>query len=226
MDNPLISVVIPVYRQEQFLAEAIDSLLNQTYGNLEIVVVVDGPSTTVRLVEEQYPNVVFHHQTHGGVAAARNTGIKISRGELLSFLDADDRADLHKLALQEELLRNDPQLDCCLCVISNFLDSKSQSTDWFPKGQLGVSQIYITGMLARAMTFERYGFFNPEFETGEDTEWLSRAQNNGLKWVVARDAIIHRRIHSENLTRDSKASNDALLKILWNSVIQRRVTVP
>jgi hypothetical protein len=89
--EPLVSVVIPCYNQAHFLAEALESVLGQSYGTTEVFVVDDGSTDNTRQVTGRYPEVHYCQQANRGVATARNTGIARSRGELLVFLDADDR---------------------------------------------------------------------------------------------------------------------------------------
>ncbi len=87
----LVSVVIPCYRQAQYVGEAIESVLAQTYPHLEIVVVDDGSTDNVGPIASRYPGVRCVRESNGGVAAARNAGIRNSNGDFLVFLDSDDR---------------------------------------------------------------------------------------------------------------------------------------
>jgi hypothetical protein len=88
---PLVSIVIPCYGQARFVGEAIESALAQTHPLIEVVVVDDGSADNVAAVATRYPGVRYLRQQNGGLSAARNTGIRNSNGELLVFLDADDR---------------------------------------------------------------------------------------------------------------------------------------
>lgn len=88
---PTVSVVIPSYNHARFLGEAIDSVLVQTYRDVEIVVVDDGSTDDTADVAARYPGVVYVRQENQGLAAARNAGTRSSRGGFLVFLDADDR---------------------------------------------------------------------------------------------------------------------------------------
>jgi len=88
--KPLVSIIVPCYNCRNFVAEAIESALAQTYENIEIVVVDDGSTDGSPVIAQGYP-VQFVQETHCGVSAARNRGVRASSGEYLVFLDSDDR---------------------------------------------------------------------------------------------------------------------------------------
>ncbi|KJD34538.1 glycosyl transferase family 2 [Tamlana nanhaiensis] len=89
-ESPLVSVVIPCYNHAQYLPKAINSVLNQSYSEHEIIVIDDGSSDNTKDVCLKFPEVIYIHQKNAGLSAARNTGIKHAKGEYLVFLDADD----------------------------------------------------------------------------------------------------------------------------------------
>lgn len=88
--HPLVSVVIPCYNQAHFLAPAIESVRQQTYPNIEIVVVDDGSKDDTAVVAKAHEGVQYHYQENKGLPSARNAGIMQSKGDFLLFLDADD----------------------------------------------------------------------------------------------------------------------------------------
>src|SRR5579872_2171738 len=89
--RPLVSVVVVCYNQAHFLADAINSVLGQTYKNVEIIVVDDGSTDDTAATAQRFPGIRYIHQKNCGLSAARNTGLKASRGQYLVFLDGDDR---------------------------------------------------------------------------------------------------------------------------------------
>lgn len=97
INSPLVSIIIPCYNQAHYLAESIESALNQDYPNIEVIVVDDGSTDNTREVAGQY-NITYIHQENQGRSVARNHGISKSTGEFLIFLDSDDR--LLPLAVQ------------------------------------------------------------------------------------------------------------------------------
>lgn len=91
MNNPLLSVVIPFYNRVDWLCEAIESVLNQTYDNLEIIVVNDGSPEDVSDFLERYGDkIIYRYKENGGAATARNLAMEIATGEYIAFLDSDD----------------------------------------------------------------------------------------------------------------------------------------
>ena len=88
--SPLVSVIIPCYRQAHFLADALRSAVAQTHRPLEIIVVDDGSPDDVAAVTAQFPTVRLVRQPNRGLAAARNAGLRASSGDYVAFLDDDD----------------------------------------------------------------------------------------------------------------------------------------
>lgn len=94
MDNILISVVVPVYNVEKYLKRCVDSILTQTYTNLEVILIDDGSTDASSNICNEYVDkdrrVRVRHQQNGGLSAARNTGISIAKGDYIAFVDSDD----------------------------------------------------------------------------------------------------------------------------------------
>lgn len=94
----LISIIVPVYNVEQYIKKCLDSIINQTYKNLEIILVDDGSKDTSGAICDEYAvrdnriNVI--HRQNGGLSAARNTGLDIAKGDFIMFVDSDDFIDL------------------------------------------------------------------------------------------------------------------------------------
>lgn len=109
IQTPLISVVIPCYNQAHFLGEAVESVLAQTHRRTEVVVVDDGSTDDPAAVARRHPGVVFERQENQGPAAARNAGLRLSTGEYVTFLDADDRLLPHALETGLRYLAEHPE---------------------------------------------------------------------------------------------------------------------
>jgi hypothetical protein len=104
----LVSVVVPCFNQAHFLSEALESVLTQSYPDIEVVVVDDGSTDNTAAVVSRFPTVRYVRQDNAGAAAARNTGLRITNGDLLTFLDADDALHPDAIAVGVDALRQHP----------------------------------------------------------------------------------------------------------------------
>ena len=107
---PLISIIVPVYNKKEYIKSCIDSLLKQTYKNIEIILVNDGSTDGSNIICDEYSgycNIVqIYHKNNAGVSSARNFGIVKAKGEYICFIDADDIvANNYVERLYEELCR-------------------------------------------------------------------------------------------------------------------------
>jgi glycosyltransferase involved in cell wall biosynthesis len=121
-DKPLISVVIPVFNLEAYIGEAVDSVLNQTCQDFEIIMIDDGstdrsPEIISRYQQENPERVRAIFLEHSGAAAARNAGIDAARGQWVAFLDGDDVWQPTKLAEQLKSANADPQCNFVACAV-------------------------------------------------------------------------------------------------------------
>ncbi len=109
-NNPLVSVIIPVYNGERYLAEAIGSVLAQTYTPFELIIIDDGSSDNSSGIARSFKEVRYYHQSNQGVAAARNAGISFAHGGFIAFLDQDDIWMHDKLSVQMDYLLQHPEV--------------------------------------------------------------------------------------------------------------------
>lgn len=110
--NPLVSVIVPTYNRDTYLLQAIESIVNQTYKNVEVLVIDDGSS--IKYAEgicERFQQCHYHHKTNGGVSSARNAGIALAKGDFIAFLDDDDFWKEDKLEKQLGFLSKNPDID-------------------------------------------------------------------------------------------------------------------
>ena len=123
VENPLFSIIVPIYNVERYLEQCIESVLAQDYQNYELILVDDGsPDNSIDICTKyakQYSNIVFIHKINGGVSDARNAGIQIARGEYLMFLDSDDYWEGTTVLsdLQKIITENNPD------IIFNYMSS-------------------------------------------------------------------------------------------------------
>lgn len=123
MQNPLVSVVMPVYNGAAFLAEAIESVLGQTHASVELIVVDDGSTdASPQIIGRHGERLVAIRQNNAGVAAARNAGIAAARGEFVAFLDQDDWWLPEKLLKQLVLFQRDARVGLTYTAVTFYDD--------------------------------------------------------------------------------------------------------
>ncbi|MDR3695463.1 glycosyltransferase [Mucilaginibacter sp.] len=136
--SALVSIIIPIYNAEKNLAACLDSAINQTWKNTEIIMVDDGSSDSSLSVAQKYADgkkIILISQKNSGASVARNMGLKVAKGEYIQFLDADDLLNPEKIESQVNVLENSVN-QVALCRTIHFFDgddpTKSEVTDdWF-----------------------------------------------------------------------------------------------
>jgi len=227
MKQPLISCIVPVFNGERYLAEALNSILAQTYRSLEIIVADDGSTdATAALVASYGDRVRYVWQPNTGPAAARNLGLSVVQGELVAFLDQDDLWHPEKLERQTARFVPGLELDACVTHVQPF---------WIPELRHAASQSrdhrltralpgYLTGtLLARPSLFETVGLFDTALRYGDAMDWFLRAADHGVTIELLPDVLMYHRIHHNNFSRlHASASGNEFLHILKQSLDRRR----
>jgi glycosyltransferase involved in cell wall biosynthesis len=223
-EEPAVSVIIPVYNTERYLAQAIESVLGQSLPAAEIIVVDDGSTDRSPEIARSY-NAAVQVITQGnqGAAAARNRGIEASQGSLLAFLDADDYWTSDKLERQAAALA-DPGLDMVFGGVQQFispeLDEAVKQSLRLPEQ---ISPGYCAGaMLIRREAFLKVGYFNPQRQIGDFIDWYARAQELDLKSRLLPWVVYWRRIHTYNMGLQKRSQRQDYARVLKAALDRRR----
>ncbi len=214
MDNvkPLVSIVIPVYNGTNYMREAIDSALNQTYGNCEVLVVNDGSTDngqTAAVAKSYGSRIRYIEKENGGVATAVNLGIKEMRGEYFAWLSHDDVFFPDKIENQMDALVKSNNLQGISHGNFDFLymeDNKTIHVDWLQQytvEQLENSNftpvflcIHGSTILLHKSHFERVGMYDVSLKATQDSEFLFRVMR-GERSTFVKEPLIIGRIHKE-----------------------------
>jgi glycosyltransferase involved in cell wall biosynthesis len=200
MSPSRVSVIIPVFEQLDYLAEAVGSVVAQTRRPAEIIVVCDGGCVepTPDLDGDGVP-VRIVSRTRGGPGAARTTGCALASGDLLAFLDVDDVWLPTKLEHQVARLEQDPRLDMVFAGVEHFfcheLDLGGRPTASADAERTGLLP---SALLVRTRSFARVGGFRANVIFGEFLDWYARAIDLGLAGCTIRETLVRRRVHPRN----------------------------
>ena len=227
---PTVSVIIPTYNRCQFIGETVDSVLAQTYRDLEVIVVDDGSTDdTGKFLTQRYanePRFRYIWQENAERAVARNTGIKAASGHYIAFLDSDDLWHPTKLAKQMICFAQDPALVMVHCA-NTFLvvrggvlcEVPDPSIDQLPEGWLFERLVHDNIIasptpVVRREAFNRVGMFNTDRRVlcFEDWEMWTRVAAMGPVGYL-REPLAYRRIHSGNTERPLAPKNYAAVLV-------------
>ncbi|MBU1047346.1 MAG: glycosyltransferase [Candidatus Omnitrophica bacterium] len=212
-EEPLISVIVPTYNRAHFLKEAIESVLAQTYKNLEIIIVDDGSTDNTSKLVEKFTDkrIIYLHQDNKGVSVARNRGIQRAKGEYISFLDSDDIWLPQKLQKQLEVFKTSRFNPGVVYTGIQYMDHNGN-----PKKQKKLSKYRgnifnkllrknIAGigstMLVKRECFDKCGLFDENLPSREDLDILIRiSQYFAVDYVP--EFLTLERIHRQRITAD------------------------
>jgi glycosyltransferase involved in cell wall biosynthesis len=220
----LVSVIIRVYNGERFLAEAIESVLNQDYRPIEIIVADDGSTDGSAEIAKSFPEVVYRHQSNQGVCAALNLGITNASGDYLAFLDADDIWTKNNLSTQMRTLNAHPEVDIVFGHHQRFYDAEVtglKEEQKFPDDKKLAGYLIGTALI-RVASFWRVGLFDPSLKLGDFLDWYSRAQHVGLKMTLQPEVVLRRRVHLNNTTYRHRENLTDYVRIMKATLDRRR----
>jgi glycosyltransferase involved in cell wall biosynthesis len=223
---PAVTVVIPAFNSELYIAAAIESVLGQTCGSFEIIVVDDGSTDGTRAAVEQFgPKVRYEHQINAGPSAARNRGISLATGEFVAFLDADDLWHANKTAMQLACFIARPELVGCAGHVQNFLSADHEHERAVGRDDSVLERKVVTlgtTFIARRSLFEDIGMLNPQYRHRDLQDLIVRAEDRGLVTAILPDVLAQRRIHSTNLSHNRSGADQLELIAITRARHARR----
>jgi len=225
LKHPRVSVIIPVYNGEKFLEEAIKSVFNQGYDNLECIVVDDGSTDGSAAIAKKFGQIIYLHQENACVAAARNRGVQKASGDYLAFLDADDIWDLKKLATQISYMEENQDMDYSVTKHSLFLaEGVRKLPAWVRTRQYKQEMVaYIpSALVVRKPVFEAVGNFDETYRIGDDSDWFLRAKDAGLKLGIVEQTLLYKRVHPQCLSSQAELTSKELLKSVKASLLRAK----
>lgn len=229
MENPLVSVIVPSYNGEGYIAETLKSIDEQTYNPLEIIVVddcsTDGTISEIKSIDIGRSINLIRHSQNEGIASTRNTGVEAATGEYLSILDQDDLWKPQKLEKQINIMESDSDIGICFTNITHVdedglvLWKQNFNMDLYSMSGYEVAKLVFNGYpnsgipqtseLIRSKVFEDCGYYNDDLFGMNDTEFLLRVVQHYSAYVIKENLTVKRQ-HEQNASRDrQKIINDA-----------------
>lgn len=224
--DDLVSVIIPVYNGEKYLADAIDSVLRQTYAQIELIVIDDGSVDKTADIARAYPEVIYIYQKNSGNGIARNVGIANANGAFVALLDADDIWRPTKLAKQIDFLCTHSHFDIAICHMELLLEDGVQSSTRYVARQQRNQAAYLpSAMCVHRHVLDEVGQYDQSLPIGNDFDWFFRAIDTGIEIGVVPEPLLIRRLHGDNLSANTSAVTSDLLRLVRSSVVRKRQTV-
>ncbi|MUH01592.1 glycosyltransferase [Scytonema sp. UIC 10036] len=222
---PKVSVVIPAYNSMQYLPETLESVLQQTFTNFEVLIINDGSTDNIIQWASEIadPRVKLISQKNQGVSVARNTGIALSQGEYIAFLDADDLWQQTKLEKQARCLDENPEIGLVHTSMA-LVDAKGKPTGRvmasFAEGEVWKelvesNKIACSSVMVRRCCLEKVGGFEPNLHFAEDWDLWIRISSHYSFAVIKEPLYYYRQIPT------SLSKNLAVLQQSFEFVIEK-----
>lgn len=239
ISSPLVSAIIPTYNRAATIADAVDSVLRQTYRKIEVIVVDDGSSDSTLEVLRGFGdciNVVC--QENKGPSEARNCGVRNSTGEIIAFLDSDDLWLPDKIRQQVEVMElGGDEMCCCVCNAETLgLNGEPEGTSFelagfrpgIPKGEwLNPGEVIATGFLLfnqvvaiRRAAFNKVGGYKPSLRLLEDYDLAIRLSSQGSWGFICEPQVVKK---NETVGIGVECQTDRLLHVEKSYVTVREI---
>jgi len=219
-----ISVIVPVYNGARFLCEAVESILYQRYNPLEVIIVDDGSTDdTAKVAASMGEDIRYIYQSNSGPASARNTGLKMARGEIIGFLDADDLWPDNKLNIQLNRLIEDPALDVVMGRIQYIKMPGAPDINIKFRGPENIlANVHLGSGLFKKSVFDRVGMFDESLLHWEDHDWFLRARELDVSITILKEITLYYRVHAQNMSHNENLGKKYMFKALKKSLDRRR----
>ena len=222
--NSKVSIIIPMFNQAQYVAQAIESALGQNHRNVEVIAVDDGSTDNTPAVAAQFtgrPNFKYIRQENTGLPGARNRGLAEATGDYVCFLDSDDYFSPDKTARQAQLLDENPELGFVYCDIVTVDPAGQPAAEQFSIGKISrvlsgnIFQSLMLGgyfpphtVMIRRSILSELGGFDPELGGHADYDLWLRMSGAGHKTCYQDEPLAFYRTHPDSMSKDGLHMNE------------------
>lgn len=233
--QPLVSILIPVYNTEEYLPKCLDSIVNQTYSNLQVVIIDDGSKDASLSIAQKYAKqylcIEVYHQENVGVAAARNKLISLAKGDFILFIDSDDWVELDMV---ENMLILQKKYNADIVSCGCFLEDKSSTqlcsfvkNDFFLKGKENILKVFLyhkelTGSLWNKLIprkFYKGLSFRNDIWYGEDCLFLWELINQNINNIFfTSKCYYHYRMSIDSISHENFNYKKISGHLVWKQI--------
>lgn len=228
MQNPLVTVFIPVYNCEDYIGECLDSILGQTYENIEVLLVNDGSTDRSVEVINAYsdPRIrLIENEKNMGIPYTRNVGLEEAKGQYMAIMDSDDIAMPNRVEKQVKFMEQNPDIDAVGTYYIKFIGNKTQKiTTKFTSPEevkamlLFFDPIANPSSMVRLESLKKYNLkYNPDHFVSQDYGLWAQLSKYG-KLAIMPEFLLKYRFGHENITKKSKRDKAEKRKKIINSI--------
>lgn len=228
------SIIIPAYNSEKTIEKTLQSVLDQNYADIEIIVVNDGSTDNTEGVVKKYDQVKYYHQKNAGVSFARNLGLEKSTGYYIQYLDADDLLAPNKIKIQVEAIERE-SADVAYGDWTKFSEDNNQykELEFVKRSMIKRPEIELftnfwvplAGLLYTRKIVDKIGDWNTSLPIIQDARYALDAAIHGARFVYTEGNMAYYRVHTAgSLSTKSRISfmNDCLLNAIQIDAIWRK----
>jgi glycosyltransferase involved in cell wall biosynthesis len=207
---PLVSVIMPAHNAAEHIGEALQSVLDQDWRPLEVVVVDDGSTDDTAAIVHRFPEVVYVHQANAGPSAARNAAVEHSSGAFVANFDSDDLLPPTRVSDQVGFLLAHPEVGA---VFGR--QEWMNAPEWMTRDAVygDVDGIPLSSVMFRRDVFFELGGYDTSYVHGEDMDVLVRMRERGIEYHVIPEIVLYRRYQASSLT-GGRPTHEPLLRSL------------
>ena len=225
--EPLVSVITATLNASKYLREALNSILNQTYQNIEVLIIDGGSTDDTKEIANLFPKVSFVTQNGKGLFDAWNQGIRMCTGEFIAILDSDDIWNPTTLSDHVNALLCDSSKLGSVGQVKFFLEKKQTPPPEFKLSLIEKSHLaYMPGcFMGRKEIFNRIGYYETEWEIASDIIWFGQVKDLKDEIYILDRVVLNKRVHKNNISYNSVEEDiygRELLKLLHLKLKSKR----
>lgn len=228
--SPKITVVVPCYNQANFLNEALESVLNQTFKYWECIIVDDGSTDNTEVIAKKWVKkdlrFSYVYKENGGLSSARNRGIELSNCDYILPFDSDDRLNLEFLEKAMNALKNNQNIEVLTTSVQHF--GAKNNVLKLPKysfERLLINNCFIACSIFKKSTFERVGGYDENLKSFEDWEfWIRALKDGGVHYEINEVLYYYRKHKSDSLSNRFRKDNE-FYESLYDYIYKKHISL-